>query len=201
MRLTAALYITLDGVIQGGGGPEEDRSGDFRLGGWMAPYLSEDSRPIALDRLSRADAFLLGRTTYDFFAGFWPRVPDDNPFARALNQLPKYVVSTTLNEPTWAHTTVLRDLDAVARLKEQSGRELQVCGSPTLVRGLLAHGLVDSLSLLTFPVVLGSGRRLFDGNPTVSSAFVLESVTSTSKGIIVSNYRPDGPPRTGGTVG
>src|SRR3954466_1609239 len=104
MRLNASMYITLDGVIQGGGGPDEDRSGDFRLGGWMAPYLSEDSRPIALDRLARADAFLLGRTTYDLFAGYWPRLPDDNPFARALNHLPKYVVSTTLKEPTWAHT-------------------------------------------------------------------------------------------------
>jgi dihydrofolate reductase len=194
------MHMTLDGVIQGGGGPDEDRRGDFRLGGWMAPYRSEDSRRIVLDRLSRADAVLLGRVTYDFFAGFWPRVPDDNPFARALNHLPKYVVSTTLNEPTWAHTTVLRDLDAVARLKEQAGRELQVSGSPTLLRALLAHGLVDTLSLLTFPVALGSGRRLFDDNPTVSSAFVLESVTSTSKGIIVSSYRPDGPPRTGGTL-
>jgi dihydrofolate reductase len=191
------MFMTLDGVVQGGGGPDEDRRGDFRLGGWLAPYRSEDSRPIVLEALARADAFLLGRVTYEMFAAFWPRVPDDNPFARALNHLPKYVVSTTLNEPTWAHTTVLRDLDAVARLKEQTGRELQVQGSPTLLRGLLAHGLVDTLSLLTVPVLLGSGRRLFEGEPAVSSALVLESSTTTSKGIIVSTYRPDGPPRTG----
>lgn len=195
MKLTASMYITLDGVIQGGGGPDEDRSGDFRLGGWIAPYRSDDSRELVVEAMSRADAILIGRSTYDFFARFWPSVPDANPFARVLNRLPKYVVSKTLTEATWAGTTIVRDLDAVAKLKAQTGRELQLAGSPSLLRSLLAHGLVDALTLLTFPVVLGSGRRLFEPG-AVSSAFVLESTTTTTKGIVVSNYRPDGPVRT-----
>jgi dihydrofolate reductase len=198
MRLTVTMFMTLDGVVQAPGAPDEDRRGGFTRGGWLVPYADPDMGKLVTDGFANADAFLLGRRTYEIFAGHWPRVPDDNPIAAALNRLPKYVVSTTLTaRPAWQPTTIVHDVAReVANLKTLPGRELQVHGSPTLVRALIAHDLVDEFRLWTYPVILGTGRRLFD-DAALATALRLVSSRTTSTGVIVSTYRPDGQPKQG----
>jgi dihydrofolate reductase len=207
MRLTATMFQTLDGVVQGPGGPSEDRSGGFDRGGWLAPYADEGMNEVVTSVFGRAAAFLLGRRTYDIFAAYWPSAPrevDGAPdvVAQRLADLPKHVVSTTLTDPAWAGTEVVgRDgadvRSAVERLKEAPpspvGDELQVHGSPTLVDWLVAQGLLDELRLLTFPVVLGHGARLFPTG-SASAAFTLGDVRRTGSGIVVTTYRPAGRP-------
>ncbi|HWF52050.1 MAG TPA: dihydrofolate reductase family protein [Solirubrobacteraceae bacterium] len=198
MRLTVTTFLTLDGVVQAPGGPDEDRSGEFAHGGWLVPYADDDMGATIIRWFTEADAFLLGRKTYEIFAGHWPRVPDDNPIAAALNKLPKYVVSTTLQSPKWEHSTVIgsRAFEEIADLKAQSGRELQVHGSGQLAQALIAHDLVDEYRLLVFPVFLGSGRRLFE-DPGLAGALRLVDSATTAAGVLALTYEPAGEPKHG----
>lgn len=168
MRLTVHEFISLDGVVQGPGSPEEDPSDGFTAGGWAVPFVEDPGFGAVVDGwFTRAAALLFGRTTFELMRGFWPSVTTDDPTARALNSLPKYVVSGTLTEPGWAPTTVLAGdpVETVARLKAELGDgpgELQVHGCARLAATLHAAGLVDEYRLFTFPVTLGAGKRLFE---------------------------------------
>ena len=199
MRLTLHTFLTLDGVMQAPGGPDEDPDGHFEHGGWSFPYGDEDFGVAMTGWFEHVDAFLLGRRTYQIFAGHWPRVTDPgDPIAAKLNTLPKYVASTTLDGTGWHNSSLLGgDVAAeVAKLKERPGRELQVHGSGQLAQTLIDHDLVDEYRLLYFPVHLGSGKKLFrDGAP--AAALRLRSATTTSTGVIIATYEPDGPPRYG----
>lgn len=167
MKLTTTTLVSVDGVMQGPGGPDEDRSGGFERGGWVMPLADKETMAFINQTYGRADAFLFGRRTYEIFAGYWGAMdPGDNPIAIALNTQPKYVASTTLTDPQWADTTVVSSelAAAVRELKAKLGRELQVHGSGRLLRWLLDNYLVDEINLLTFPVVVGQGTRLFPEN-------------------------------------
>ncbi|MDT9682763.1 dihydrofolate reductase family protein [Streptomyces sp. TRM76323] len=198
-QLTLTTFLSLDGVMQAPGGRDEDRSGGFDYGGWLVPFADEDMGRFVNEVFGRADAFLLGRRTYEIFASYWPRVTDpDDPVASRLNNLPKHVVSRTLQKAEWNNSHLVEGdlVQAVARLKEGPGREVQVHGSARLAQGLIAHGLVDALNLLVFPVFLGRGRRLFpDGGTPI--AFELTDHRTTSTGATVQTYRPTGPARFG----
>ena len=199
MRLTMHTFLTLDGVMQAPGGPNEDPAGGFEHGGWSAPYDDQDFGVAMTGWFDHADAFLLGRKTYQIFASYWPKVTDPgDPIASKLNTLPKYVASTTLETVNWATSSLLGGDVAteVAKLKERPGRELQVHGSGQLAQTLIDHDLVDEYRLLFFPVHLGSGQKLFrDG--TRAAALRLTGTSSTSTGVIIATYEPDGPARYG----
>ena len=198
MKLTTNTNVSVDGVMQGLGGPEEDRSGGFERGGWAMPHFDSETAALTGQVYQRADAFLFGRRTYEVFAGSWGANQGDNPISAALNTRPKYVASTTLTDPRWADTTVLSgDLAAaVGELKAKPGGELQVVGSLSLVRWLLENDLVDELTLLTYPVVVGQGRRLFpDSGPDL--ALELVESRATASGVTIQVYRTTGRPRYG----
>jgi dihydrofolate reductase len=168
MKLTTITHVSLDGVMQGLGGQDEDRSGGFERGGWAIPLFDDEAEASLVEAIGRADAFLFGRKTYDIFAGSWGTGSwganqGNNPISVAFNTKPKYVASSTLTEPEWAGTTVLSGdvAAAIAELKAKPGSELQVHGSGALVRGLLENDLVDEINLFTYPVVVGQGTRLF----------------------------------------
>jgi dihydrofolate reductase len=178
MRLTLNEFLTVDGVMQGPGAPDEDTSGGFERGGWLVPYADEGMGEIVTGWFERADTILLGRTTYQMMFPYWSQVTDpDNLIATKLNGLPKYVASHTLTDPQWQHTTVLDgDLLAQVRdLKQRPGGELQVHGSCALARALHAAGLVDEYRLLVFPVVVGKGKRLFTEEAPASGFTVVDS--------------------------
>jgi dihydrofolate reductase len=199
MQLTVTTFISVDGVYQGPGGPEEDPRDGFDRGGWSVPHFDEETGQFMDEVFKNVDAFLLGRRTYDIFAASWPNATDPNdPVANSLNTLPKYVASTTLKDPQWANTTVLQgDLaSAVQELKERDGRELQVHGSGRLVQSLLANDLVDRLNLLVFPVIVGAGRRLFPDSG-IATGLALEESRNTPSGVSISVYRPSGRPEFG----
>ena len=194
MDLSATMFLTVDGVYQGPGGRDEDRSGGFDRGGWLAPFFDDGVAAFMLDTFERPSAFLLGRRTYDIFAGFWPNQLDpSDPVATKLNALPKYVASNTLRDPAWAGTTVLGGdlVEAIRDLKARPGNELQVHGSGRLLRFLLEHDLVDTLRLEVFPVIVGKGMRLFpeDGPDT---RLELVSSTTSGSGVQLLTYRPAG---------
>jgi dihydrofolate reductase len=203
MKLTTNTNVSVDGVMQGLGGPEEDRRGGFERGGWAMPYFDEETAALIGQVYQRADAFLFGRRTYEVFAGSWGTGSwganqGDNPISVALNRRPKYVASTSLTDPKWADTTVLSGdvAAAVGELKAKPGGELQVVGSLSLVRLLLDNDLVDELTLLTYPVVVGQGKRLF---PDTGQDLALELVESraTANGVTIQVYRTAGRLRYG----
>ncbi len=196
MKLTSTTQISVDGVMQGPGGPQEDRRGGFQRGGWAMGHFDSEVGSFISELYQRADAFLFGRWTFELFAGYWGARADINPIAAALNTQPKYVASRTLTDPRWAHTTVLSgDLAAaVGELKAKPGRELQVHGSGVLLRWLLENHLVDEINLLVVPVLVGQGTRLLpDGGPRME----LDLVDSRAfpRGTILRVYRPAGRPR------
>lgn len=199
MRLTLHAFVTLDGVMQAPGGPEEDPAGGFEHGGWSVSYGDEDFGKAMDGWFGDVDAFLLGRRTYDIFSGYWPHLTDpDDPIASKLNGLPKYVASTTLQTVAWNNTSVLGGdvVAAVTKLKEQPGRELQVHGSCVLAHTLIDNDLVDEYRLLTFPVHLGTGKKLFrDGGKP--AALRLMGTSTTGNGVVISTYVPDGPVKYG----
>jgi dihydrofolate reductase len=199
MKLMTVTNVSVDGVMQGPGGPDEDRRGGFERGGWALPLFEADDEAATFlnEVYQRADAFLFGRQTYEIFAGSWGSWadPGDSPIWTALNTKPKYVASSTLIEPRWANTTVLSgDLAAAIReLKAQLAGELQVHGSGRLVRWLLDNHLVNEMILLTYPVVIGEGTPLFsDTGPDI--ALDLADSRATRKGVTIRVYRPIGRP-------
>ena len=197
MKLTTVAVVTADGVLQGLGGPNEDRRGGFERGGWVAGLFDEESGMFLQKVYERADAFLFGRFTYDIFAPHWSALADSpNPVAVALNSKPKYVASTTLTDPEWADTTVLSgDVAAAIRdLKATREGELQVHGSGALVRWLLENDLVDEIVLIVCPLLLGQGTRLFATTGPDVALDVVES-RSTPNGISIQVYRPAGRPQ------
>jgi dihydrofolate reductase len=199
MRLAVHTFITLDGVMQSPGGPEEDPAGGFDLGGWQGPLYDEATGRIIHGWFTDAEAFLLGRKTYDIFAAYWPS--DDAPeglIAEKLNELPKYVASRGTPDLEWrnAHLLGPHAVAAVRELKERPGGELQVYGSGDLVQTLLGADLVDELRLITYPVVLGKGRRLFATNLN-SSAWRLAESATTPSGAVPGVYRFHGRPTFG----
>jgi dihydrofolate reductase len=200
MKLTTTTFVSVDGVMQGCGGPDEDRSGGFERGGWIVPHFDNESATFVTQVYQRADAFLLGRRTYEIFAGSWGAMADPsiNPIAVALNTMRKYVASTTLADPRWANTTVVSGgvAAAVGELKAKPGRELQVHGSRTLIRWLLDNDLVDEINLLIFPVVVGQGTRLFPDTGPDKALELVES-RSTPSGVTIQVYRPTGRPQYG----
>ncbi len=197
MKLTTITNVSVDGVMQGLGGPDEDRRGGFERGGWALPLFDNEATTFVNQVYQRADAFLFGRRTYEIFAGYWGVMADSvNPIAAALNTRPKYLASTTLTDPQWADTTVLSGdvAAAVGELKAKPAGELQVHGSGSLVRWLFDNQLVDEITLLTYPVVVGQGTRLFpDTGP--DTALDLVDSRATPKGVTIQVYRPTGRPQ------
>ena len=206
MKLTTMTQVTVDGVMQGNGGAtEEDRKSGFERGGWAMGVAGDETMTLINQTYQRADAFLFGRRTYELFAGYWgaeeraraaAEDPGSHPITAALNTKPKYLASTTLTEPRWANTTHLSgDLAAAIReLKAGPGGELQVHGSGALIRWLLAHELVDEMTLLVVPVIVGQGARLFpDAGPDI--ALDLVESRADSKGVLIQVYRPNGRPQ------
>lgn len=198
-KLVSQMFVSLDGVYQAPGGPQEDPRDGFDQGGWTVPYNDEDFGRFVTEVFGNVGAFLLGRRTYDIFAAFWPKVTDPaDPVASKLNALPKYVASSTLTDPEWAGTTVLSgDLaKEVTAVKERTDGEVQLHGSGALVQSLLALELIDTIHLLTFPVVLGAGRRLFvEGS--VPTAFKRTGGLITSTGVSIQSYDRAGRPEYG----
>ena len=198
MKLTTMTQVTVDGVMQGNGAAsEEDRREGFERGGWAMGVFDDETFAFISETYQRADAFLFGRRTYELFAGYWG-VRDDleHPIVGALNTKPKYVASKTLTNPQWADTTVLSNdvAAAITELKAEPGGELQVHGSGALTRSLLAHDLVDEMTLLVVPVVLGQGKRLFpDDGPDIALELVDSRVDA--KGVTIQVFRPAGRPK------
>ena len=197
MKLTTTTHLSVDGVMQGLGGQDEDRRGGFERGGWAIPLFDGDAAAFVDQVFQRADAFLFGRRTYEIFAGYWGAIADPgNPIAAALNTRPKYVASTTLTHALWVGTTVLSGdvAAAVGELKARPGGELQVHGSGKLVRWLLEKQLVDEIILLTYPMVVGQGTRLFPATGRDTALELVDS-RSTTKGVTIQVYRPNGRPQ------
>jgi len=198
-KIVVNAFLTLDGVMQAPGGPDEDPEGGFLHGGWQAPYADEAMGQLVIAGLADADGFLLGRKTYDIFANYWPRVTDpNNPIATALNSLPKYVLSQSLERVPWHNSSLIKG-DVVAelrQLRQGPGRTVQTWGSANMLQTLLKNDLIDEYRLFIFPVVLGSGKRLF-GSGTVPVALKqVESVTS-SKGATYHRFERSGKPAYG----
>ena len=195
-RLVVINNVTLDGVMQAPGRPDEDTRDGFAHGGWGAPYFDAVMGELMGQRMGRPGALVLGRRTYEDFASFWPK-QTDNPYTAALDAARKYVASTTLREPLeWQNSVLLPGdaADAVAKLKEQPGEDLVVLGSGALVRSLMGAGLVDELLLCIHPLVLGSGGRLFPDDGAFARLRLVDA-TPTSKGVLIATYEPAGDTR------
>ena len=196
-QLHVAAFVSLDGVMQGPGGPDEDRSGGFDFGGWVAP-LWDDAAGDAVDAaFAGPPALLLGRKTYDIFAGYWPH-HEEQEIGRTLNAMPKYVATRSPRPLDWNNSIAIGPdaVAAVRTLKAEAGPDLLTQGSSDLIQSLMAAGLVDRLTVMTFPVLLGQGKRLFDGR-SHSGAFKLASSTATPGGVVVSTYERTGEVPTG----
>jgi dihydrofolate reductase len=197
-KLVVSSFVTLDGVIQAPGGPDEDRSGGFAHGGWTVPYWDDFIARRMADATSADREYLFGRGTYEIMAAHWPFADDNDPFVTKINQARKYVASTTLTGPSWNNTEVISgDVPAaIAALKGEDGPQLEVLGSPGLIQTLLANDLVDEFALITYPVVVGSGKRLF-GDGTVAGALELADAKISPSGVIIATYRRAGELQTG----
>jgi dihydrofolate reductase len=197
-KLVVGTFLTVDGVMQAPGGPDEDREGGFEHGGWSVEFWDDIMGQIIVEATLRAGALLLGRKTYEIFAAHWPRVSGDDPIAAKLNSVPKYVASRTLDEVTWNNSTLIRGdiAEAVGRLKEQPGGEIQVTGSGDLIQTLTEHDLVDEYRLWTFPVVIGEGKRLF-ARGTLPAALRLVDTKTSSTGVAIHTYERAGELRYG----
>ncbi len=184
--------ITLDGVMQAPGGPEEDPSGGFTFGGWTAPYVDDIGIELFQKNMQPAE-YLLGRKTYEIFAGYWPEHAEGWP---GINDGMKYVLSHTVGQSSWNNTTFLQSLEDITKLKQSNGPDLQVWGSSQLIQLLLKNDLVDELRLITYPLTLGQGKKLF-GDGTMPAAFTLTESAITPHGVIMANYQRAGAVRTG----
>lgn len=194
-KIIVLEFVSLDGVIQAPGGPQEDTDGNFKYGGWIVPYFDERSGDIMQEQMSRTHALLLGRKTYEIFASYWPTHESAWP---GINSATKYVVSDTLTASLWDNTVIIKDnvVEEIRSLKQQDGPDLQVYGSSRLLQTLLKHDLADELLLKIFPVTLGTGKRLF-GEGTLPAAFTLTHSEATPRGVIVANYERAGEVQTG----
>lgn len=197
-ELTITTFLSIDGVMQAPGVPDEDPSGNFPHGGWLVPHFDADMGKTMVEIFLKADAFLLGRATYDILSAYWPRVTDPGDLiASKLNSLPKYVASRTRSSFPWQNTTPVRDVEKEVReLKHRFAREVQVHGSCGLSQTLIEKDLIDEYRLMTFPVILGTGKRLF-GTGAVPRTLKLVRSSTTSTGVIISVYRPAGSLKTG----
>jgi dihydrofolate reductase len=197
-KLVVGTFVTADGVMQGPGGPDEDREGGFEHGGWTVPFFDE-ALGEHMDELmvKHGDAILLGRKTYEIFIQHWPHVGDEDPMAAKLNTVPKYVASRTLDRADWNNTTVLGGelADEIRRLKEQH-EEIQVPGSSDLIQSLLREDLVDEFTMIVFPVVLGTGKRLF-GEGTIPRSLRLTETKTFPTGVVFHRYEQVGAPEYG----
>lgn len=191
-KIIVLSFITLDGVMQAPGGPEEDPSSDFNYGGWSAPYSDEDSGKLMQKQMAPTD-ILLGRKTFDIFAGYWPQHAQYWP---GINEAKKYVLSNTLTESGWQNTEFLTSLADIEKLKNSEGGDIKVWGSGELVRALLKHDLVDELWLKTYPIILGKGKSLFSAESTPTTFTLFESAITPS-GVIFANYKRAGEVKTG----
>lgn len=200
-KLVVGTFVTVDGVMQAPGAPDEDREGGFDHGGWLVPHFDDELGQFMDGLIGRSDALLLGRKTYEIFASYWPHQGDEDPMARKLNSVPKYVASRTLDSVDWSNSELLQgDVAAeVARLKNEIDGEIHVSGSSDLIQTLLEHDLVDEVQLIVFPVVLGTGKRLF-GDGTTPRALRLAESKTTPKGVAMQRYDRVGEPEYG-TVG
>ena len=196
-RLTVTTFVSLDGVMQGPGGPGEDRDAGFAFGGWLVPHMDEAGGEAVTRVHLEADGFVLGSRSYGLLGSHWPRVPEEgNPLAAKLNSAPKYLVSRTRTSGDWAPTTVVPDTAALRRAADEADGDLLVIGSSDLLQSLLAEGLVDALHVWTFPVVLGEGKRLF-GRGTRPAGLELQDAEVFPSGVIRSTYTVAGEPPTG----
>ena len=185
-------HVTLDGVMQAPAHPDEDRRGGFQHGGWAPPYADEVMGAVMAEGMAQEGSLLLGRRTYEHFAAFWPKQTEPNPFTEVLNNAQKYVASTTLEEPLpWINSTLLQGeaADAVAKLKEQPGKDLVVLGSGELVQSLMRRNLIDEYLLTIHPLVLGSGRRLFTDDGAFASLRLVD-IKPTTTGVLIARYQP-----------
>lgn len=187
-KLVVGTFVTVDGVMQGPGGPDEDREGGFEHGGWSVNYWDEMMGGVMDEQMNRADALLLGRKTYDIFAAYWPHATEEQG-AGQLNNVRKYVASRTLDKVEWQNSTLLEGdaAEGVARIKQEPGGEIHVSGSCDLIQTLLRHNLVDEFVLWIFPVVLGTGKRLF-GEGTVPAGFTCIDTKVSTTGVIMATY-------------
>src|SRR5215218_762233 len=198
--IAADLFLTFDGVYQAPGGSDEDRTGGFEFGGWQAPFTDDAIGASIMASIQRTDALLLGRRTYDIFSSYWPFQPADDPVAAKFAAIPKYVVSRTLQDPSWAGTTVLPDAAAVGRLRDEFD-EVHTWGSGELLRRLLAEGNLDRLNLWMYPIALGTGKRLFDTGTVPMSFRPAEPAHVFDSGVIALVFEPAGDVKTGEMAG
>lgn len=197
-KIIVQEFITLDGVMQAPGGPDEDTASGFKYGGWTAPYFREadDAAGDFMAQWMRSTDILLGRKTFEIFASYWPEHVDMWP---GINDVTKYCVSTTLKKSDWQNTVFLKDVEDIKKLKDGEGSDIKVHGSGNLAQTLFKHDLVDELCLMTFPITLGTGKRLF-GEGTIPAAFTLTDNLITPNGVIFAIYKRAGEVKTG-TVG
>jgi dihydrofolate reductase len=192
-KLVVGTFLTIDGVMQGPGAPDEDRDGGFDHGGWSFHFWDDRMRDLITESTVRAGGLLLGRRTYEIFAAHWPHVGDEDPIAAKLNTVPKYVASRTLEDVSWNNSMLIRGdvAQAVREVKEEEGGEIQVTGSGDLVQTLMAHDLVDEYRLWIFPIVLGDGKRLF-GRGAAPGAFKLAGTEVSTTGVAIHTYERAG---------
>lgn len=194
-KIIVSEFLTLDGVMQAPGGPDEDTSGDFKFGGWTAPFFDDFAGEVMSEQMKEPDSLLLGRKTFDIFASYWPQHAKEWP---GINEATKYVVSKTLQSSDWENSIFINDnvAEELKKLKEQNGPDLKVWGSGNLVQTLLKNDLVDELKLKIFPVTLGQGKRLFESG-TIPAAFELTESKISPSGVIFANYKRTGEVKTG----